>query len=109
MAAVAAENSKGTDVSCNVRFEPSTIGDSRAVLKLNSPEGMEYVCNLYGKSTAPQPQGPIKILAGGKNNGVDFRNPLNEKAEIVVHFDHPNFSLASKLPGPLDPGKITNI
>ena len=48
-----AENQKGVEVSVNVRYEPYTIGDSRAVLKLTSPEGMEYTCMLFGKSNAP--------------------------------------------------------
>jgi hypothetical protein len=37
-----------------------------------------------------------------KPAGIDFKNPLNEKCEFVVTFDNPNFSLASKLPGPID-------
>lgn len=104
-----AESYKGIDVSVNVRYEPFTIGDSRGVLKLTSPEGMEYTCLLFGKSSAPQPQGPIKCVPGAKPVGVDFKNPLNEKCEFIVNFDNPNFSLGSKLPGPLDPGKITNL
>lgn len=70
---------------------------------------MEYSCLLFGKSTAPQPQGPIKISPGAKAAGVDFKNPLNEKCEFLVSFDNPNFSLASKLPGPLEPGKSINL
>jgi hydrocephalus-inducing protein len=54
--APAADSAKGNEVSVNVRYEPYTIGDSRAILKLNSPEGMEYTCLLFGKSTAPVPQ-----------------------------------------------------
>merc|ERR1711976_792316 len=71
--------------------------------------GMEYTCLLFGKATAPQPQGPIKCPAGAKPAAVDFKNPLNEKCEFQVTFDNPNFSLASKLPGPLDPGKVTAL
>lgn len=107
--APAAESHKGVEVSCAIRYEPFTIGDSRGVLKLTSPDGMEYTCLLFGKSTAPQPQGPIKCPAGAKPAGVDFKNPLNEKCEFLVTFDNANFSLASKLPGPLDPGKVTNF
>jgi len=107
--APAAESHKGVDVSCSVRYEPFTIGDSRGVLKLTSPEGMEYTCLLYGKATAPQPQGPIKCPTGAKPAAVDFKNPLNEKCEFLVTFDNANFSLASKLPGPLDPGKVTSL
>lgn len=64
---------------------------------------------LFGKAQAPQPQGPIKCAPGAKPIGVDFKNPLNEKCEFSVNFDNANFQLASKLPGPLDPGKVTNL
>lgn len=97
------------EVSVNIRYEPYTIGDCRANLKLTSPEGMEYTCLLFGKSSAPQPQGPIKVPLGAKPIGIDFKNPLNEKVEFVATFDNPNFSLASKPAGPLDPGKQTNF
>lgn len=109
VSAPAAEGHKGVEVQCSIRYEPFTIGDSRGVLKLSSPEGMDYTCLLFGKSTAPQPQGPIKCPAGAKPAAVDFKNPLNEKCEFLVAFDNANFSLASKLPGPLDPGKLTAL
>jgi len=107
--AAAAESYKGIEISVNVKYEPFTIGDSRGIIKLTSPEGMEYSCLLFGKSTAPQPQGPIKCPTGAKPAAVDFKNPLNEKCDFTVSFDNANFSLASKLPGPLDPGKMTNF
>lgn len=107
--APAAENSKGVECSVQVRYEPFTIGDSRGVLKLNSPEGIEYTCLLYGKSIAPQPQGPIRCPPGAKPAAIDFKNPLNEKQDFMVTFDNPNFSLASKPPQAVDPGKTTNL
>lgn len=55
VAAAAADSQKGVDLQVNVRYEPFTIGDSRGLLKLTSPEGMEYSCLLFGKSLAPQP------------------------------------------------------
>lgn len=79
------------------------------MLKLTSPEGMDYTCLLYGKATAPQPQGPIKCPTGAKPAAVDFKNPLSEKCEFLVTFDNANFSLASKLPGPLEAGKVTSL
>lgn len=103
------ENAKGVELFVNVRYEPYTIGDSRASLKLTSPEGMEYSCLLFGKSSAPQPQGPIKVPAGAKPIGIDFKNPLVEKVEFTAVFDNANFSLASKPAGALDPGKATNF
>jgi hypothetical protein len=107
--APAAESHKGVEVSCVIKFEPYTIGESRGVLKLTSPEGMEYTCLLYGKSTAPQPQGPIKCPAGAKPAAVDFKNPLIEKCEFQVAFDNANFTAGSKPPGPLEPGKVTSL
>lgn len=107
--AAAADSNKGLPLAINIRYEPFTIGDSRGVLKLTSPEGMEYSCLLFGKSSAPQPQGPIKCTVAAKSQGVDFKNPLNEKSEFLVTFDNPNYSLASKLPGPLDPQKTVNL
>ena len=64
---------------------------------------------LYGRSSAPQPQGPIKCLVGANPAGIDFKNPLNEKVDFITTFDNPNFNLASKPSGPLDPGKVTNL
>ena len=70
---------------------------------------MEYTCLLFGKSTAPQPIGPIKCVPGAKPSAIDFKNPLFEKCEFQITFDNPNFSLGSKAPGPLDPGKATSL
>ena len=105
--APAAVNNDGIEVSVNVKFEPNNIGFSKAILKLVSPENIEYSCILQGQSTAPQPQGPFKVaLPGGKPlDGPKFKNPLPEKAEFISTFDNPCFSLANKPAGPLDPGK----
>jgi len=51
--AAIADSNKGIPLFVNIRYEPFTIGDSRGVLKLTSPEGMEYSCLLFGKSSAP--------------------------------------------------------
>lgn len=107
--APAADSFKGVECLVNIRYEPFTIGDSRGILKLTSPEGIEYNAMLFGRASAPQPQGPIKCPVGAKPAGIDFKNPLNEKSEFLVTFDNVNFSLASKLPGPLEPGKVTNL
>lgn len=53
--AAAADTPKGIEVLVNVKYEPFTIGETRAILKLTSPEGMEYSCLLLGKATAPLP------------------------------------------------------
>ena len=63
---------------------------------------------MYGHSTAPQPQGPFKIPAG-KPVAIEFRNPLIEKAQFIATFDNPMFSLASKMPDFLEPGKPVQL
>ena len=106
--APASESNNGVNVSVSIRFEPNNIGESRALLKLNSPENIEYTCLLYGHSTAPQPQGPFKISTG-KPITIEFKNPLIEKAQFIATFDNPIFSLASKMPDVLEPGKPVQL
>jgi hydrocephalus-inducing protein len=115
--ALAAENNNGVNISVNVRFEPNIIGEIRAILKLTSPENIEYTCMLYGHSTAPQPQGPFKIGGGkGEKGGkgpssvsIEFKNPLAEKAQFIATFDNPTFMLSSKMPDFLEPGKSIQL
>jgi hypothetical protein len=63
---------------------------------------------LYGKSIAPQPQGPVRIQPG-KPESIEFKNPLNEKQDFIVTFDNQNFTLQSKPPQGIDPGKPAGI
>ena len=83
-------------------------GESSAILLITNPDGVEYSCLLYGHTSAPQPQ-PITKIANTKTANIDFKNPLSEKCEFTIRFDNPCFSLAAKLPGPLDPGKPISL
>jgi hydrocephalus-inducing protein len=56
VAATDAKDYHGVELTVNIKYEPTNIGESRGILKLNSPENIEYTCILYGHSTAPQPQ-----------------------------------------------------
>jgi len=87
----------GIEVVCNVRYEPSNLGEARAILTLTHPEGGEYSCLLYGQASAPVPQGPFKILPG-KGAGIDFKNPFAEAMEFSVRFDNPCFTMSNKSP-----------
>lgn len=55
IAAPAADSFKGVDLQVSIKYEPFTIGDSRGVIKLTCPEGLEYNCLLFGRSSAPLP------------------------------------------------------
>jgi len=35
-------DSNGANLALNIRFEPNIIGESRAIVKLTSPENLEY-------------------------------------------------------------------
>jgi len=87
---------KGTEIVSSLRFEPFFIGESKAILRVTSPDGGEYNWILVGSSYPPQAQGPIKIPIG-KNFDLEFKNPLNESADIFIRFDNPNFILGGKL------------
>lgn len=96
----------GVDINCNIRFEPSNLGDSRALLTLTSPEAGEYTCVLNGHSTPPKPSGPIKI---GKGYNLEFKNPFNEAMEFSLYFDNPAFSASNKPPIRIDSKRAVNI
>jgi len=96
-----AESYDGIEIQLNVKFEPSTLGESRAVLILSSPEAGEYQCMLYGASTFPQPKGPFKFGAG-KAPPIEFKNPFFTAADYDIRIDNPSFSTSVKSPLKLD-------
>jgi len=51
--APASDTYDGVEVSVNITYEPSTLGEQRAFLIVTSPEGGEYRCLLYGSSSFP--------------------------------------------------------
>ena len=99
-----AESNLGNEITVNVKFEPNTIGESKAIMTLTNEDGVEYTCLLYGHGVAPQPQSITKIMHT-KTANVDFKNPLSEKCEFSIRFDNPCFTLAAKPPGPIEAGK----
>ena len=55
--------SAGTEVSFEVVFEPSTLGDVKAEMKVFSQIGGDYLFVLHGTATSPKPQGPYTVKA----------------------------------------------
>eukprot|EP00830_Metopus_es_P004011 TRINITY_DN13708_c0_g1_i2.p1 TRINITY_DN13708_c0_g1~~TRINITY_DN13708_c0_g1_i2.p1 ORF type:complete len:852 (-),score=171.11 TRINITY_DN13708_c0_g1_i2:10-2565(-) len=108
IAAQPAESHLGIELSVNVKYEPNNIGESRAIMLITNPEGVEYSCLLYGNGTAPQPQSITKIMHT-KTVNIEFKNPLSEKCEFSIRFDNPCFTLATKLPGPIESGKGVSL
>lgn len=85
----------GIEVSLGVRFQPSILGESRALLVVTGPKGGEYKALLTGFAMPPQPQGPI-IVPNGKQGMVDFRNPFDKPTEFKFQIDNPAFTVAQR-------------
>lgn len=98
---------KGNEVVAKVKYEPYFIGENRALLKVSSIDGGEYSFILVGVCNSPQAQGPFKVPIG-KEYKHEFKNPLNESAEISVRFDNPNF-VCGKIAPKIESKKTTII
>lgn len=101
IAAPPAESYDGSEISLNVRFEPSLLGEAVALLIITSPDGGEYNCMLHGISSAPQPKGPYKI-GGAKPPPIDFKNPFFDPCEFTIRIDNPSFTTPVKNPVKID-------
>lgn len=89
-----ADSSEGIELSLNILFEPSTLGESKALLTITSPDAGESQCLLVGQSTSPIPKGPFII--GAKAENIPFKNPFLEPAEFTIRIDNPNFTTSAK-------------
>eukprot|EP00434_Breviolum_minutum_P026559 symbB.v1.2.023479.t1/scaffold2076.1/size90297/5 len=85
---------EGLEVCINVRFQPSSLGEIRALLVMKSDIG-EHKALLVGYSQPPQPQGPVDIPKGKPTN-VDFQNPFLEAVEFSLQVDDPSFQLTQR-------------
>merc|ERR1712187_629318 len=81
----------GSEVSVDIRFHPSALGEIRALLVLSSPDGGDYKAWLVGYTQPPQPQGPVMLSAGGKASSVDFNNPFEDIGDFSIQVDNPTF------------------
>ena len=92
----AADSYDGIEQEINIRYEPSKLGESRAILIISSPEGGEHQCLLQGQASPPISKGPIKV--GSKGQVVEFKNPFFEAAEFAIRIDNPSFTTSTKSP-----------
>ncbi|KAI8900319.1 hypothetical protein BC833DRAFT_523632 [Globomyces pollinis-pini] len=85
-----AASSGGVEVSVDVLYEPSRLGDVRTQLLVSSPNGGDYVCPLFGHCVSPKPQGPI-IIKPGSISSVSFKNVFSTSATFNCVVDNPAF------------------
>ncbi|KAI9203105.1 uncharacterized protein BJ171DRAFT_600257 [Polychytrium aggregatum] len=82
----------GVEVSLDVTYEPSKLGDVRTQLVVSSSTGGDYCCSLYGHCIAPRPQGPITIKAGSAAS-VPFKNVFAQSATFTFVMDNAAFTV----------------
>jgi len=80
----------GSEVSLDIRYQPSGLGECRALLVVSGPGGGEYKALLTGYAQPPQPQGPI-VVQNGKARPVTFRNPFAVATTFSIQVDNPAF------------------
>jgi hydrocephalus-inducing protein len=98
--APAADTKEGVEVPITIKFEPSSMNESKSLLTITNPEGGQYQYYLLGQSLSPQPKGPYKST--GKGINIEFKNPFYETTEYMVRIDNPSFTTSVKNPWKLD-------
>ncbi|XP_027261798.1 hydrocephalus-inducing protein homolog isoform X2 [Cricetulus griseus] len=82
----------GTEVSVEVIFEPSHLGETKGILSLLSLIGGEYIIPLFGIALPPKPQGPFLIRAG-YNIVIPFKNVFSHTATFSFIVENPAFTI----------------
>ena len=90
------DSKEGVEVPVNIKFEPSGMNESKALLTISSNEGGSYQYYLVGQTQNPQPKGPFKSI--GKGISIDFKNPFYEATEFTIRIDNPAFTSSVKNP-----------
>ena len=80
----------GAEVTVDVTFEPTRIGDFRETVELVSSLGGTYIFPLLGTCLPPQRQGPIDIKPN-QTTSIAFRNVFPETITFQVATDTPSF------------------
>ncbi|KAI4571668.1 hypothetical protein MJG53_013774 [Ovis ammon polii x Ovis aries] len=96
----------GTEVSVEVYFEPSHLGESKGILTLSSLAGGEYTIPLFGVALAPKPQGPFLIRAG-YSIVIPFKNVFYRPVTFSFLVENSAFSIRAA--DSVKPKKINNI
>ncbi|XP_045149859.1 hydrocephalus-inducing protein homolog [Echinops telfairi] len=96
----------GTEVSVEVIFEPSHLGETKGSLLLSSLTGGEYVIPLFGMALPPKPQGPFLIRAG-YNIIIPFKNVFYQTVTFSFIVENPAFTIRAT--DTVRPKKINNI
>jgi hydrocephalus-inducing protein len=89
--AEAAEDENGVEVSVELVFSPSEVGEFPCDLTVKSDAGGVYRVAMYGHSIAPQPQGPYILQSGGSAK-IEFQNVFDSQMQFNFLTDNPAFT-----------------
>lgn len=90
IAAAPSQTPSGIEVSFDIIYEPSRIGEFKSILTLTSPAGGEYIFPLHAICFAPKPQGPFQIKANSTTS-IAFKNVFNQPLVFSFAIDNPLF------------------
>lgn len=96
----------GTEVTVEIYFEPSRLGETKGILSLSSLTGGEYSIPLFGVALPPKPQGPFVIRAG-YSIVIPFKNVFYQTVTFSFIVENPAFSIRAV--DSVRPKKINNI
>lgn len=80
------------EVSFDIIYEPTNLGDIKAYLTATSPHGGDYIFPLYGTCLLPKPQGPFTIK-NNSNISIQFKNIFSSNLNFSFSIDNPHFML----------------
>eukprot|EP00929_Paragymnodinium_shiwhaense_P007666 TRINITY_DN111574_c0_g1_i1.p1 TRINITY_DN111574_c0_g1~~TRINITY_DN111574_c0_g1_i1.p1 ORF type:complete len:5027 (+),score=1455.52 TRINITY_DN111574_c0_g1_i1:94-15081(+) len=92
----AAADSNGTEVAIEVRYQPSSLGECRAMLVVTGAGGGEYKALITGFAQPPQPQGPFVVYNGKGATPIEFRNPFSVATDFSMQVDNPAFVVPAR-------------
>lgn len=95
IAAAPSQMPSGIEVSFDITYEPSNMGDTKATLVLSSPLGGDYVFPLHATCLTPKPQGPF-VVKSNSNTTITFKNIFSSALAYSFAIDNPLFHVSKQ-------------
>ncbi|XP_075242911.1 hydrocephalus-inducing protein-like isoform X4 [Convolutriloba macropyga] len=88
----AAGSVTGSEVPFDVTYEPSAVGDFKAMLEVSSTTAGDFQIPLFASCLPPKPQGPYVIKANS-STAILFKNVFNQPVNFYMTTDNKCFSV----------------
>jgi hydrocephalus-inducing protein len=93
VAAAPSQTPSGIEVSFEITYEPSSLGDTKANLTLTSALGGDYIFPLHATCLPPKPQGPF-VVKSNTNTAISFKNIFSSALTFSFAIDNPLFHVS---------------